>query len=132
MLNLALIGLGNMGSLHLKNVLLLEQTGLCRLSCVCDIKTELADKIGNECRVPAYNSVECLLGKQKIDAAIIATTSSSHFEPATGGQKTDEIKAFVIERTGLNTAGFSITVIEEIPRNESGKVLYAKLEELYD
>jgi predicted dehydrogenase len=99
-----------MGSLHLKNIMLLEQTGLCRLSCVCDIKTELAEKIGSECRVPAYAiRLDAMLGKEEIDAAIIATTSSSHFEPATGGQKKDEIKAFIIEKTGLNTAGFSIT-----------------------
>ncbi|MGI6668027.1 MAG: Gfo/Idh/MocA family protein [Acetivibrionales bacterium] len=82
MLNLGLIGLGNMGSLHLKNIMLLEQTGLCRLSCVCDIKKELAEKIGSECRVPAYASAGDMLEKEEIDAAIIATTSSSHFEIA--------------------------------------------------
>lgn len=50
----------------------------------------------------------------------------------TGGQKKDEIRVFIIEKTGLNTAGFSIIAVGEIPRNEAGKVLYGKLEELYD
>lgn len=82
MLNIGLIGLGNMGSLHLKNIILLEQTGLCRLSCVCDIKTELAANMGREYGVPAYESVNDLLERETIDAAIIATTSTSHFEIA--------------------------------------------------
>ncbi len=49
----------------------------------------------------------------------------------TGGQKADEVKAFVVDRTHLNPAGFTVKQIGEIPRNEAGKVLYSKLEGLY-
>lgn len=38
---------------------------------------------------------------------------------------------FISEKLGLNRAGFSAVTISEIPRNDSGKVLYSKLEELY-
>jgi acyl-CoA synthetase (AMP-forming)/AMP-acid ligase II len=39
---------------------------------------------------------------------------------------------FISDKLGLNRAGFNAVTIAEIPRNDSGKVLYSKLEELYD
>ncbi len=39
---------------------------------------------------------------------------------------------FISLKLGLNRSGFKAVSIEEIPRNESGKVLYSRLEELYD
>ena len=41
--------------------------------------------------------------------------------------KLDEVKRFVSEKTGLNHAAFTSVFIPEIPRNESGKVLYGEL-----
>lgn len=79
MLNIAIVGLGNMGRLHIKNVALMEQTGLCRLSCVCDIKSELADSISGELKIPGYSLIEDLIENESIDAAIVATTSASHY-----------------------------------------------------
>lgn len=37
---------------------------------------------------------------------------------------------FISEKTGLNRSAFKAISIEEIPRSDSGKVLYSKLEEL--
>jgi len=40
----------------------------------------------------------------------------------------NQIRSYVAERTGINQAGFSVLCIDKIPRNESGKVLYSRLE----
>lgn len=46
--------------------------------------------------------------------------------------KVDEILHFISQKTGINHSAFKVKFIEEIPRNESGKVLYPSLEEHYD
>jgi len=38
---------------------------------------------------------------------------------------------FISAKTGLNRSAFKAVSINEIPRNDSGKVLYSKLEEMY-
>ncbi len=40
----------------------------------------------------------------------------------------DSARAFIAEKTHINQSAIKVTFIEEIPRNESGKVLYTKLE----
>ncbi len=42
------------------------------------------------------------------------------------------IKQFFTRKTGLNPAAFAIKAVDEIPKNEAGKVQYRKLEEYYD
>lgn len=49
----------------------------------------------------------------------------------TDEDKIEEARSFISQKTGLNFAGFMTISIKEIPRNEAGKVLYSKLEELY-
>lgn len=49
----------------------------------------------------------------------------------TDESKKEEARKFISQKTGLNLAGFTSIFIPEIPRNESGKVLYSKLEELH-
>ena len=44
----------------------------------------------------------------------------------------DEVRHFLAEKTGLNPIAFTVKSIEKIPKNEAGKTLYIKLEELYD
>ncbi len=44
----------------------------------------------------------------------------------------DRIKEYVANTTKLNPAAFRIIIIDEIPRNESGKVRYTELEKYYD
>jgi len=41
----------------------------------------------------------------------------------------DRIRSYIAERTGINKAGFTVVDIKEIPRNESGKVLYSALDQ---
>lgn len=39
----------------------------------------------------------------------------------------DEVKKYIAEKTGINPVAFNVIVIDEIPKNESGKIIYAKL-----
>lgn len=43
-----------------------------------------------------------------------------------------EVKKFLSEKTHLNQSAFHIKFIDRIPVNESGKILYRKLEQFYD
>lgn len=43
-----------------------------------------------------------------------------------------EVEKFLAEKTGLNFAAFTIKSINEIPKNEAGKVQYRLLEQYYD
>ena len=45
--------------------------------------------------------------------------------------KMQEIKEYVAHKTGINHAAFQIEYISEIPRNDSGKVVYRELENYY-
>ena len=42
------------------------------------------------------------------------------------------VKAFVVRKTKLNPAAFKIIVIDEIPKNDSGKTLYKELTRYYE
>lgn len=44
----------------------------------------------------------------------------------------DSIRDFVINKTKLNPAAFKVIVIEEIPKNDSGKTLYKELTKYYE
>ena len=46
--------------------------------------------------------------------------------------ESDRIKMYLSDKTKLNVNAFSIKVIDQIPKNDAGKVLYRKLEEYYD
>ena len=41
------------------------------------------------------------------------------------------VKEFVLETTKLNPAAFTIIIVNEIPKNDSGKVLYKELSKYY-
>ena len=43
----------------------------------------------------------------------------------------DAVKEFIVFKTGLNQAAFKVIVIDEIPKNDSGKTLYKELEKYY-
>ena len=43
----------------------------------------------------------------------------------------EPVRNFIIEKTKLNPAAFKSIVIDEIPKNESGKTLYKELEKYY-
>ena len=43
----------------------------------------------------------------------------------------EEVRNFVVSKTKLNPAAFKAVVIDEIPKNDSGKTLYKELEQYY-
>lgn len=45
----------------------------------------------------------------------------------TDGSLLGQAERFIKEHTAINPNGFQLHVIEEIPRNDSGKVLYSAL-----
>lgn len=44
----------------------------------------------------------------------------------------DETLKFIAQATGLNQVSFKIKILDNLPKNESGKILYVKLEDHYD
>lgn len=43
----------------------------------------------------------------------------------------EDVKNFVVTKTGLNSAAFKAVVIDEIPKNDAGKTLYKELAQYY-
>jgi len=43
----------------------------------------------------------------------------------------DDVRSFISLKTGLNQSAFKVIVIDSIPKNESGKILYKELEQYY-
>ncbi len=50
----------------------------------------------------------------------------------TDNDRSEEIRSFAAQKTGLNQAAFRTVIVREIPRNDAGKVSYATLERLED
>lgn len=50
----------------------------------------------------------------------------------TDGAAAEAVKDFVVAKTGLNPAAFKTVVIDEIPKNDSGKTLFAELRKYYE
>ena len=50
----------------------------------------------------------------------------------TDGSKADAVKDFVANKTKLNPIAFKIIVIDEIPKNDAGKILYKELARYYE
>lgn len=43
----------------------------------------------------------------------------------------EQVKKFVVLKTGLNQTAFKVIIVEKIPRNDSGKILYQELSQYY-
>lgn len=50
----------------------------------------------------------------------------------TDKDKADSVKDFIVSKTKLNPAAFKVIVIDEIPKNDSGKTLYNELKKYYE
>ena len=50
----------------------------------------------------------------------------------TDGRFAELVKEFVVNKTKLNQAAFKVIVIDEIPKNDSGKTLYKELTKYYE
>ena len=49
----------------------------------------------------------------------------------TDGAVAEDVKRFIVSKTGLNSAAFKMIVLEEIPKNDAGKTLYQELDRYY-
>jgi predicted dehydrogenase len=72
---LAVVGVGVMGSNHVRDIMDLGNT---QLAAVCDIDRERADAFGSSCKVPAYYDYRDLLEKEALDGIVIATPHYFH------------------------------------------------------
>lgn len=50
----------------------------------------------------------------------------------TDAKLADDVKSFVVNKTKLNLAAFKVLVIDDIPKNDSGKTLYKELTKYYE
>ena len=48
----------------------------------------------------------------------------------TSNDKKNFVKNFIAKKTGIHKKGFNVKVIDSIPRNETGKIIYSKLNSL--
>jgi acyl-CoA synthetase (AMP-forming)/AMP-acid ligase II len=71
------------------------------------------------------DEVEGLLKKAGFDCACGGVDDALRIYAAC---EPEEVRKFILNGTGINPAGFSVVGIDEIPSNESGKVLYSELE----
>jgi len=44
----------------------------------------------------------------------------------------DEVRTFIVNKTGLNQTAFKVVLINQIPKNDAGKVLYTELSKYYE
>jgi len=73
------------------------------------------------------DEVDALLQKEGFTA--VCSGKDDHLKIyITDANSQNAVDDFIKNRTGINNKGFSIHVIDEIPRNEAGKVLYSKLD----
>ncbi len=70
-------------------------------------------------------------GKYEIDVAC-AGVDDHMFIFLTDASIADEVKEYVSQTTKLNPAAFRTVIIDEIPKNDSGKTQYTALEKYYD
>ena len=75
MTNIAICGLGSIGSVHLDNLLSLRG---CRISGVFDVRAEPLDRAARTYGVRAFPDMEALLEDSGTDAVVIATPASTH------------------------------------------------------
>jgi predicted dehydrogenase len=72
---LAVIGIGTIGNLHLRNI---EKSAKVELAAVCDIVPEKAQAAAEKCGCPAYIDSDTLLKDHVCDAVVIATPHYAH------------------------------------------------------
>jgi len=77
MTNIAICGLGNIGRVHLRNLLSVRG---CRVTGLFDLNKSNLARAAQESLVQVFQSWEALLESPAVDAVVIATPSSSHRE----------------------------------------------------
>jgi predicted dehydrogenase len=83
LIRVAVVGVNNIGNIHCRFFAGHPDT---RLTAVCDLMEERANKAGREYGASAYTSLERLLDREEIDLVVVATAGeekgSHHYAPA--------------------------------------------------
>ena len=66
-------------------------------------------------------------GRFEIEATCAGVDDKMHIF-LTDEAYSESVKGFVAEKTGLHTSAFHMIIVDEIPKNDSGKVKYSELE----
>lgn len=75
------------------------------------------------------DEIDRMLKRQFENADFVSSGVDDHMDIyVTESSVAKKVKEFVVSKTKLNTAAFRVFIIDEIPRNESGKILYKELE----
>jgi predicted dehydrogenase len=74
-LRLAIVGLGNMGSVHVQTV---SSLGRFALAGICDIDQSRLDRAGSHTAAPRYRDYATMLDRERPDAVLIATPHYDH------------------------------------------------------
>jgi acyl-CoA synthetase (AMP-forming)/AMP-acid ligase II len=72
------------------------------------------------------DEVEGMLKKEEFDCVCSGEDDQMKIY-ITQAEKVEDVRKYILQNTSINHAGFYIIVIDQIPRNESGKVLYSEL-----
>ncbi|HQX12262.1 MAG TPA: Gfo/Idh/MocA family oxidoreductase [Thermoflexales bacterium] len=78
-LRIALVGAGMMGANHAR---VIAESPEAELAAVCDVNIGAARALAERYRSRAYSDLDALLAGEKIDGAIVATTTSEHLRVA--------------------------------------------------
>ena len=68
---------------------------------------------------------QIIKGKFPIECACVGTDERMVIY-LTNGQYAQQVKELLVEKTKLVASVFDVRIIDEIPRNEAGKILYSK------
>jgi len=79
--SIGIVGLGRLGYVHAHN--LARNIKQAKLTAVCDLDTELANKTAEEFGCKSYTNVEKLVEDRDVDAVCVVTPTTNHVEPVT-------------------------------------------------
>lgn len=77
------------------------------------------------------DEIEQLIRYEGIDCACTGIDDTLNIY-ITKPEEVYHIKKYISKKTGIHSVGFNMIVVDQIPRNESGKVLYSDLESQYN
>lgn len=74
-LRIAIVGLGNMGAVHVQTVSSLAR---CEVAGICDVDQERLERAGAHTRAPRYRDYAAMLEREQPDAVLVATPHYDH------------------------------------------------------
>lgn len=117
MKNIAVCGVGNIGRVHVNNLLSLRG---CHVAGIFDTHHKRLERVSRELSVPSYPSWQNLLEDPKLDAVLIATPAASHRELCSSALAAG--KHVFLEKPLANTLEDSLAILEA-ERNASHQVI---------